>query len=187
MAKRVCPWWMGYLLISPVRRWLRGQDPATIVGPYVQDGMTVLEPGPGMGYFTLELARRVGASGKVVAVDIQPKMISGLKRRAAKAGLADRIETRLAGPESLGIDDLAGRVDFTLAFALVHEMPDAAKFFAETAKASKPAALLLLAEPAGHVKKDAFEMELKQAGEAGFFISERPAIPHSNALLLRKI
>ena len=187
MAKRVCPWWMGYLLISPIRRWLRGQDPATIIGPYIREGMTVLEPGPGMGYFTLELARRVGASGKVVAVDIQPKMISALKRRAAKAGLADRIETRLAAPESLGIDDLAGRVDVTLAFALVHEMPDAAKFFVEAAKASRPGGVLLLAEPAGHVKKDAFEKELKQAAEAGFIISERPAIPHSSAALLRKV
>jgi ubiquinone/menaquinone biosynthesis C-methylase UbiE len=37
--------------------------------------MTVLEPGPGMGFFTLELARRVGAPGRVIAVDIQPKMI----------------------------------------------------------------------------------------------------------------
>jgi len=60
----VCPWWMGYLLACPLRRlW---QDPANIVAPYVREGMTVLEPGPGMGFFTLELARRVGASGRVV-------------------------------------------------------------------------------------------------------------------------
>jgi ubiquinone/menaquinone biosynthesis C-methylase UbiE len=39
-----------------------------------------------MGFFTLELARMVGAAGRVVAVDVQPKMISRLKRRLAKAG-----------------------------------------------------------------------------------------------------
>lgn len=50
MAKRICPWWLGYVLASPLRRWI--QDPAAIIGPYVREGMTVLEPGPGMGFFT---------------------------------------------------------------------------------------------------------------------------------------
>ena len=51
MAERVCPWWLGYLLASPMRRWL--EDPVDILAPYVHEGMTVLEPGPGMGFFTL--------------------------------------------------------------------------------------------------------------------------------------
>ena len=67
-------------------------DPEKVVRPFVREGMTVLEPGPGMGFFTIELARLVGPSGRVVAVDIQPKMLDGLKRRAAKAGVADRVE-----------------------------------------------------------------------------------------------
>lgn len=54
--------------------------------------MTVLEPGPGMGFFTLALARLVGPSGKVIALDLQPKMIAALKRRVAKANLLSRIE-----------------------------------------------------------------------------------------------
>lgn len=186
MAKRVCPWWLGYFLASPIRRWLMREDAAQILAPYVREGMTVFEPGPGMGFFTLELARLVGASGKVVAVDLQPRMIAGLKRRAAKAGLLDRIETRVARPDSLGVDDLLGRVDFTLGYALVHEMPDSAKFFRETSAVSKSGASLLLAEPSGHVKEDEFEAELKQASEAGFVIAGRPAVPHSRAVLLRK-
>jgi len=186
MAKRVCPWWLGYFLASPVRRWLMREDPAQILAPYVREGMTVFEPGPGMGFFTLELARRVGASGRVVAVDLQARMIAGLKRRAAKAGLLNRIETRVSASESLGVDDLAGQVDFTLAYALVHEMPDSARFFREAAQVSKTGALLLLAEPSGHVKAEEFEAELKQASEAGFVITGRPAVPHSRAVLLRK-
>ena len=67
MAKHVCPWWLGYLLASPVRRWL-GQDAAKILAPYVREGMMVFEPGPGMGFFTLELARLIGPSGKVIAL-----------------------------------------------------------------------------------------------------------------------
>lgn len=90
--------------------------------------MTVLEPGPGMGFFTLELARLVGPSGRVIPVDIQPKMLARLKRRAANAGVASRIEARVTSNESMGIADLRNSVDFTLAFAVVHELPDAARF-----------------------------------------------------------
>jgi len=52
--------------------------------------MTVVEPGPGMGCFTPELARLVGLQGRVVAIDVQPTMLLELQRRAGKAGLLDR-------------------------------------------------------------------------------------------------
>jgi len=91
---RVCPWWLGYLLASPLRRILI--PPAKVLAGHVRPGMTVLEPGPGMGFFTLELARLVGGSGRVIAVDIQPRMLDGLRRRAAKAGVLDRVYARLA-------------------------------------------------------------------------------------------
>lgn len=162
------------------------QDPAKLLAPYVRQGMTVFEPGPGMGFFTLDLARLVGSTGHVITVDIQPKMVSALKRRVAKAGLLARVDMRLATPESMGIADLAGKVDFTLAFALVREMPSAQTFFNEVAAASKTGAGVLLAEPAGHVKADAFEAELKAAAEAGFAVVERPMVKRSHAAVLRK-
>jgi len=182
MSKRVCPWWLGYLLASPLRRL--AYNPAEILRPYVRAGMTVLEPGPGMGFFTLELARMVGAPGRVVAVDVQPKMIERLKRRAAKAGLLERIDARLATADSLGVADLAGRVDFTLAFAVVHEMPSSESFFSEVARASKPGASVLFAEPAGHVKQEVFVAEMQDAFAAGFAPAERPSIRRSQAALL---
>lgn len=184
MAKRVCPWWLGYFLASPVRRWI-SDDPAKLLAPYVHDGMTVLEPGPGMGYFTLELASLVGSTGRVIAVDIQPRMIANLKRRARKAGLLDRIDLRLVSADSLGVNDLAGKVDFTLAFALVHEMPSAAHFFKEAAQASKPGGTLLLAEPSGHVKEDEFAAEVKDAAAAGFMVTAHPRVRRCRAALLR--
>jgi tRNA A58 N-methylase Trm61 len=184
MSKRVCPWWIGYFLLNPFRRM--SQDPAKILAPYVREGMTVFEPGPGMGYFTLELARMVGGAGRVVVVDIQPRMLTGVKRRAAKRGLLERIDARLARPDSLALGDLAGKIDFTLAFAMVHEMPDATSFFAETAPALKPGAFLLLAEPRGHVKEAEFESELQSAAAAGLRSVDRLSIPRSHAALLQK-
>jgi SAM-dependent methyltransferase len=182
----VCPWWLGYFLASPVRRWGQG-DPTAILSPYVREGMTVLEPGPGMGFFTIPLARLVGASGRVIAVDLQPRMIAGLKRRAAKASVLDRIETRICSADTLGVGDLAGKVDFALAFAMVHELPDAQRFFAEVAQASHSGARLLLAEPRGHVNLAQFDAELAAAAAAQFDLTTRPVIRRSHAaLLIRK-
>jgi ubiquinone/menaquinone biosynthesis C-methylase UbiE len=184
MAERVCPWWIGYLLACPVRRWV-GENPEDLLAPYVREGMTVLEPGPGMGFFTLPLARMVGPAGRVVAVDIQAKMLDSLQRRARKAGVHSRVETRLAKPESMGLDDLMGAVDFVLAFAVVHEMPSAQAFFNEAAAALKPGGLLFFAEPAGHVKQEHFQKELDAARQAGLETVSQPAVRRSHAAVLR--
>src|SRR5262245_51423954 len=180
----VCPWWLGYLLAIPVRRFLH--DAREILRPHVREGMTVLEPGPGMGFFTLELLRLTGLSGRVVVVDVQPRMLAVLKRRAAKAGLLDRLDARLVQPDSMGLTDLDGVVDFAFAFAVVHELPAAGPFFVEVSRALKPGARLLLAEPAGHVKPAEFEAELRDAASAGLVPVERPSIRRSSTALLEK-
>jgi ubiquinone/menaquinone biosynthesis C-methylase UbiE len=185
MAHRVCPWWLGYFLLSPFRT--RGQNPHNILSPYVREGMTVLEPGPGMGFFTPELARLVGISGRVICIDVQPKMIHKLKLRLEKLGLGGRVEARLARANSMGLTDFSGAVDFTLAFAVVHEFPDAGRFFVEVAVASKPGASILVAEPKGHVKESRFEEELRAAHNAGFDVVERPVIRRSHAALVKNM
>ncbi len=182
MAERVCPWWVGYLLVSPVRRLL--QDPAAILAPFVREGTTVLEPGPGMGFFTLEAARRVGPRGRVVAVDLQPRMLAALRRRAARAGLGDRIDAREARLDTLGVGDLAGKVDLVLALLVVHEFPDAGRFFAEVRAALAPGGRVLVAEPAGHVTAAAFEETMAAAARAGLRRSPGPRVWRSRTAVL---
>ncbi|MBP2642932.1 MAG: Methyltransferase type 11 [Firmicutes bacterium] len=181
----VCPWWIGYFLINPLRHFI--QNPTEIISPYIKEGMTVIEPGPGMGFFTLELAKKVGTSGSVIAIDIQPKMLEGLKKRAKKAGLLERIDTRLAQPESLGINQLATTVDFVFAFAVVHELPNVNSFFLEISRSLKPEACLLLVEPTGHVSNEQFEMELKIASQVELEVIDRPSIRRSHSALLKKL
>jgi SAM-dependent methyltransferase len=134
-----------------------------------------------MGFFTLELARLVGPSGRVIAVDIQSQMIAGLLRRARKAGLIERIDARVVPPTSMGLDDKAGAIDFAFVFAVLHEMPAAGPFFAEAAHALKPGATLLLAEPAGHVDDAEFAEELAAAAQAGLAV-----VSKCRTALLRK-
>jgi SAM-dependent methyltransferase len=179
-----CPWYIGYFLISPLRKlW---QNPARILAPYVRPGFAVFEPGPGMGYFTLELARLVGPSGKVHVVDVEARMLTALDRRVRAAGLAARIDARVAGAESFGIGDLAGTVDFVLAFAVVHELPSAEEFFVEAAAAMKPGGTMLFAEPAGHVGVADFERSCADAARAGLIVTDRPTIRSSHAVVFAK-
>ena len=93
MAQSVCPWWLGYVLASPIRKWL--QNPQEILRPYLASGMITLDIGSGMGFFSLPMAHAVQPGGKVIAVDLQEKMIrsgicANLRRRqswaAAKSG-----------------------------------------------------------------------------------------------------
>ncbi len=182
MSHPVCPWWLGWFLVNPLRRlW---QDPLAIVSPYVRPGMTVLEPGPGMGFFTLELARLVGPHGRVVAVDVQPRMLESLRRRAARACVAERIDARLAAGASMPIEDLAGAVGFVLAFAVVHELPDATSFFEQATKAMRPGGRLLLSEPRLHVGERDFDATLRLAERAGLREQGRPAIRGSRSVVL---
>jgi ubiquinone/menaquinone biosynthesis C-methylase UbiE len=184
MAQHICPWWVGYLLASPVRRLM--QNPEELLRPYVWSGMTVLEPGPGMGFFTIVLAQMIGEAGRVVAVDIQPAMLKSLRRRAVKAGVTPRIDARLAHPSSLGIADLESKIDLVLACAVVHEMPSPQSFFREAAAAMKSDACVLFVEPAGHVKPELFAKELDAAHRSGLFVKEQLSIPRTHSVVLAK-
>lgn len=184
MAQHVCPVWVGYLLLSPLRKLF--ENPERRLRHFVSPGMTVLEPGCGMGYFTLPIAEMVGSWGSVVAVDIQQKMLDKVRARAARAGLGDRIETRLTKGESLGVEDMAGQVDFTAAIHVVHEVPKPELFFTEVHAALKPGGRLLIVEPKGHVSDEDFAKTTALAHRAGFLLDQHaPDVGSRNAVLVK--
>lgn len=184
MAGRVCPVWIGRLLASPIRRLIH--NPETILGPYITKGMTVLEPGSAMGFFSLPAAKMVGPLGKVICLDLQEEMIRHLRKRAAKAGVADRIETRVCSETSLQLDDLKESADFAFAIAVAHEVPDQKRFFGEIYQTLKPGSFFLFAEPKGHVSLDDFAQSLKLATTCGFTVQEEGKARGSLSALLKK-
>ena len=184
MAERVCPWWLGYFHLGPIRKIF--ENPRRILSPLVKRGMKVLEPGCGMGFFTLEAARLAGPEGRVYAVDLQQRMINSLERRVRRARLTDTVEARICPADTMGVSDLDGSIDLVLAFYLVHEVPDAERFFREVREALRPDGRCVVIEPAGHVSEEDFAVTLDAAIKAGFSVAAGPDVHKSHSAVLER-
>jgi ubiquinone/menaquinone biosynthesis C-methylase UbiE len=174
----VCPWWLCFTFDNIFRKLV--QDPEKILKPYIREGSAVLDIGCGMGYFTIALARMVGEEGLVIAADIQEQMLSALQRRAKRAGLEKRIVLQMNAWDSLQIDT---KVDFALAFWMIHEVPDRVRLLEQISSTLKSGALFLMAEPTIHVNKEMYEDTLRAAQEVGFILQSSPHIFLSRAAL----
>lgn len=179
-----CPWWLGYLLINPLRKLM--QNPDRILSKYITKGMITIDYGSGMGYFSLPLAKLVGADGKVICVDVQDKMIKSLIKRAEKRNIVDRIKPILITDENNLLNNLKDEVDFVLLFAVAHEVNDKEKLFSKLYKTIKKNGKLLFSEPKAHVKKNKFNDSVLLAEKSGFKIINHPKIFKSLSVLLGK-
>ncbi len=182
--RHVAPWWVGYIMLMPVRNWF--QNPRRILRPHVKPGQTVLEVGTGMGFFTLPLAEMVGNHGRVVGVDCQDRMLDTLRRRADRHGLLDRIETRGCRGETLEIRDLGEKVDLVVAFNVVHEARDPERMIGEMARSLRPGGRLFLSEPRGHVDRDLFLWEYGLCREAGLRAVDWPKHVRQMSVIMEK-
>jgi ubiquinone/menaquinone biosynthesis C-methylase UbiE len=184
MAEHICPFWVGYLLASPLRKLV--QNPSTILKSYVRPNMTVLDVGCAMGFFSLPMAALVRPGGRVVCVDIQEKMLGVLEKKARRAGLSDVIDIRVSGPQSLNLPDLEEKIDFALAFAVLHEAGEPAAFLSEIHRTLRAGGKLLLSEPKGHVNQAAFEKSVALVENQSFKRIGQPGIRRSHTALFEK-
>ncbi|MFC1523303.1 class I SAM-dependent methyltransferase [Thermodesulfobacteriota bacterium] len=182
MAKYICPWWLAYTFDNPFRKLVH--NPVRMLSPYVTPGMVVADIGCGMGFFSIGLAMIVGKSGRVLAVDLQEEMFKRVRKRAAKAGVTDIVRPRICSANSVGLDDES--LDFGLAFWMVHETPDAGRFYDQMFAALRTSGKLLVAEPKFHVSRKAFELSIHVAQEKGFRIFERPDVFWSYGVVMEK-
>ena len=177
----VCPWWLIGMFDNPLRRII--QNPERVLSGQVKPGQVAADIGCGMGYFTVPLARLVGPEGRVLAIDLQEKMLAGVRRRAARAGVGGRVQSCQASPAGLGV---AGPVDFVLTFWMVHEIPDQERFLEEIHALLRPGGTWLLAEPPIHVTKVSFDRTVALAQKLGFTPLSRPHIGFSRAVLFSR-
>ena len=173
-----CPWWLGYTFDNPIRRVVH--NPAIILDGLVEEGQTVVDVGCGLGYFSLALARIVGDRGRVIALDVQPEMLSRARARAKRQGVDSLIDFRLCEPENLNLRD---SVDFVLAFWMVHEVSNQEALLAEIRSVLKPAGHLLLSEPKVHVTASRFEKTVEVARASGFEIVVGPQVRFSRSVV----
>ena len=120
----ICPAELAGSLDNFLRRMVH--KPRKILEPYIRKGMRVLDLGCGPGYFTVELARLVGENGRVIAADLQKEMLEKVTQRILGTDIEKRVDIHICESASIGI---SGKVDFVLAFWMVHEVPDKQRMF----------------------------------------------------------
>lgn len=109
----------------------------------VSPGWYVLEVGPGPGVYTAAAARQVGPNGKVVALDIEPKMLAAVEERIREHSLTN-VETRLGDATRLPFDD--GQFDLVYYVAVLGEIPDKETALREAFRVLKPTGILSVTE-----------------------------------------
>lgn len=166
-------------LDNSFRRWL--QNPSKILKPYISIGMTVLDLGCGPGVFTTEIALLVQNTGKVIAADLQKEMLDIVAGKIKGTPLEERIELHQCLSDSIG---LAKKVDFILAFWMIHEVPDHNNLFKELKSILNPGGKFYIIEPKMHVTGNDFAEMTQKVISAGFQIIDKPKVFFSRTLLL---
>lgn len=129
-------------LLNPLRERIQpARD--TLQTFRVAPGQTVLEIGPGPGYFTIEASRMVGPSGRIVCVDVQREMAAILRGRLREQGVANAHP--LAGDATrLPLADRS--VDAAFLVAVLGEVPDRPAALRELRRVLRPGGVLAFSE-----------------------------------------
>lgn len=177
---RVCPVELSGSLDNKLRRWL--QNPNKILEPYLKPAMKVLDAGCGPGFFTIEIAKMIGIYGKVFSVDLQQGMLNQIKKKINGTELEKRIHLIKSDGVNFAVPE---KVDFILAFYMIHEVPDKDNLFKLLKNILNENGRFLIVEPKlFHVSKKEFELTLQKAEKAGFKITNGPKLPFSHSAIL---
>jgi len=178
---RVCPVERAGSLDNRMRRWI--QNPRKILGPYIEEGMTILDVGCGPGFFTIDMAQMVGKSGRVIASDLQEGMLQKLRDKIRGTELEERFTLHKSEEDRIGVSE---PVDLALLFYMVHEVTNIDGLFSELATLLKPNGKVLVVEPPFHVSRKAFEEMLQKARKAGFQAFDGPKVFLSKTAILKR-
>ena len=162
----------------------------------VREGDTVLDVGSGAGIDCLIAARRVGAAGRVIGIDMTPAMIATARDNARQARAAN-VEFRLGDAEAMPVDDTS--VDWVISNCVINLAPDKGKVFREVARVLKPGGRVavsdivfaddapelpaaLAADPelyvacvAGAIRESAYLTAMREAGLVDVAVTQRMA------------
>ncbi len=109
----------------------------------IKPGQVLCDMGCGNGFYTLELARRVGPRGLVYAVDVQPEMLHMLAERLEREGIRN-VRPVLGTPIDPRLPP--GAIDLVLCVDVYHEFSHPEAMLGRIRDSLKPDGLLVLAE-----------------------------------------
>jgi ubiquinone/menaquinone biosynthesis C-methylase UbiE len=176
--KRICPVEYAGGLDNSVRRLL--QNPSKILKPYIHEGMIVLDLGCGPGFFSIEIAKMLKGSGKVIAADLQEGMLELVNKKIKGTEIEHRIELHKCEDNKIGVTE---NVDFVLVFYMIHEVPNQDNLLRELKSILKPNGIIYIIEPKFHVSKKSFEEMINKITDIGFEIIDRPKVFFSHTVL----
>lgn len=126
LRPRACPYSLAWALDMPGRHLVAG--PRRVLEAFgVALGQTVLELGPGTGFYSVEAARRVGPSGLLICLDLQREMLLHARSRVAASGIC---ATFLQG-DARALPLHSASVDHVFLVTVLGEIPDLASALAE--------------------------------------------------------
>jgi ubiquinone/menaquinone biosynthesis C-methylase UbiE len=159
----------------------------------LRPGDVVADVGAGSGYMTVKLARAVGPSGRVLAVDVQPEMIERLTERM-RAEMIANVTPILGATDDPKLP--AGSVDLELMVDVYHELAAPQRMLQHLRAALKPGGRLVLLEyrkedPSIPIREE-HKMSVADAKAEiepeGFTLAEvKEDLPRQHILVFRRI
>jgi len=116
----------------------------------LKPGMTVADIGAGTGYYTWRIAQRIGATGTVYAVDVQPEMIKALERQMSRRG-ATNVKAMPGTPADPKLP--RNSLDLALMVDVYHEFEQPYEMLAAIVAALKPGGRVAFVEFRGNDPK----------------------------------
>lgn len=152
------------------------QKPAAVVASLeIKPGMTVADIGAGTGYFLPHLSRAVGASGRVLGLDIEPDMVAYMTKRAGREGLAN-VEARVVATDDPKLPPAS--VDRVLIVDTWHHIDQRVPYAQRLAQALKPGGAVFVVDFKRDAKRGppphhrlAPEQVKDELGKAGLTVS----------------
>jgi ubiquinone/menaquinone biosynthesis C-methylase UbiE len=170
-------WWRKNPSACPYgqRFWVEAPHPVitrdrlrSILRPEL--GERILEIGPGVGYYTLDMAEWVGPEGTVEIFDLQQKFLDHTTARAAERGLANVVPTQGDATALPYEDDSMDAVALT---AVLGEIPDPGAALREIVRVLKPSGRLIVGELFGDPHFTTIGSLKAQSAEAGLNVEDR--------------
>jgi ubiquinone/menaquinone biosynthesis C-methylase UbiE len=183
-------WWRRHPSACPYgqRFWVEAPHPfitrdrlLEALGP--QPGETILEVGPGTGYYTLSVARALTPGGALHIADVQREMLDHTMGRAREAGI-DNIEPRESDAGRLPYDDAS--FDAAFLVAVLGEIPDQNAALRELRRVLRPAGRLVVGELFGDPHMVTERALRRRAAAAGLQFERRVGPPFGYFGVLRR-